>query len=540
MIKTPRELHLPYPQWRVGQWEAIEEIIAYPGKFFLLDAPPGTGKSGIGVAVHQAKIPDKLSERVLARITGDDQPPDARCLYLTRTKQLQEQVTHDFPRARTIKGRKNYPCAMFPGRFPEMTAEDCRGSKDCAFGTCAYKIAKSLAVTASIAVLNTAYYLTEANGPGQFSHCSLLVVDEVDSLESALTDYIQFHVSEKQVGKYGVSLPKDKDSLTSWLNWAAQINLTGQIMEMKDSLGEEANWSDIEIGIFRRIVQAERFEAKAKMFAELVNETWLMVEGLDKNNSRTWTFKPVVVGDLADRFIWRHADKVLGMSGTILNPKIVGEDIGIREHAYHVMQSQFPVEHRPIYYHPVVNLTQTTMAEELPYLAQEVGKTIDRYPDVKGLIHTASYQVRDFLIQNPKYFSHRGFERIITHESHNREEQLAKFENSMEPLVMVSPSFDRGINLSDDLCRFIGICKVPYLNMGDNQVKARMKMPGGQQWYLMKAIQTVMQMSGRAVRSPMDFSDTFIWDKQFMMLLNRTRHMIPKWWLDSLHFGDKR
>ena len=43
--------------------------------------------------------------------------------------------------------------------------------------------------------------------------------------------------------------------------------------------------------------------------------------------------------------------------------------------------------------------------------------------------------------------------------------------------------------------------------MGDPQVRARMKLPGGDRWYLLKAIQTIIQMSGRGVRSELDYCD---------------------------------
>jgi Rad3-related DNA helicase len=62
--------------------------------------------------------------------------------------------------------------------------------------------------------------------------------------------------------------------------------------------------------------------------------------------------------------------------------------------------------------------------------------------------------------------------------------------------------------------------------------------PHGQRWYNLKAIQTVMQMTGRAVRSKDDWSNNIILDKQFDSLLARTRHLLPKWWLDSIRRED--
>ena len=123
--------------------------------------------------------------------------------------------------------------------------------------------------------------------------------------------------------------------------------------------------------------------------------------------------------------------------------------------------------------------------------------------------------------------------------SENRTDQLEAFKKSKKPLVMLSPSFDRGVDLPGDQCRFIIVCKMPYLNLGDKQVAARLKAPGGDQWYVFKAIQTLMQMSGRGVRSETDHCDTYILDAQFNGLLARTRQYVPKWWMDAIRRIEK-
>ena len=44
----------------------------------------------------------------------------------------------------------------------------------------------------------------------------------------------------------------------------------------------------------------------------------------------------------------------------------------------------------------------------------------------------------------------------------------------------------------------------------------------------------VMQMTGRGVRHQNDHCDTYILDSQFIGLLARTHHYIPKWWVESI------
>ena len=138
MIK-PVDLSLPdkFTEFRGGQLETSARI-AGSGKYaFLLDAPTGIGKSLIAATV----------QRLLAK----------NVVYLTSTKQLQDQILHDFPYARTMKGRSNYPCAKYPRMFPEISAEECTDSKSnpCEVkDQCKYIRAKNMALHSPLAVLN--------------------------------------------------------------------------------------------------------------------------------------------------------------------------------------------------------------------------------------------------------------------------------------------------------------------------------------------------------------------------------------------------
>ena len=545
MIK-PIDLGLPsrFKEFRPNQLEIIQRAAGSGHYAYLVDAPPGTGKSLIGVAVHEITKMDAEEAEVWAEISDKDlNDYKKRTIYITRTKQLQEQLLETFPKARTIMGRRNYPCNLL-GRWPEVTADDCpqEGKKEdrpmqCL--SCAYNSAKFQALRAPIAVLNTAYYLTEINGPGQFSRCRLLIVDEVDTLENELMNFIQFTVSERSLKRLEIRPPQgDKSQLKTWLTWAADIDyqLGRYMMDISDAMpGSETKWGDIELELNRKLKRLGNFRTKLAQFVNQVNANWVFSESMEKNE-KSWTFKPVMVADYANAYLWQFADRVLGMSGTILDPHTVAGEVGLKDFGYERLQSQFPLENRPIYFWPAVNLTRGTMQEELPKLSDAVARIMAQYPSTKILVHTTSYPIRNYLQQQFEEYNpaagRRG--RVLTHDSTNRLEMLEAFKESDKPLVMLSPSFDRGVDLPDNICQCVIICKVPYLSMGDPQVAARMKLPGGQQWYLLKAVQTMIQMSGRAVRSPTDKCTTYILDKQFNALKARTRQIIPGWWLDAI------
>lgn len=80
---------------------------------------------------------------------------------------------------------------------------------------------------------------------------------------------------------------------------------------------------------------------------------------------------------------------------------------------------------------------------------------------------------------------------------------------------MFAPSMSRGVDLAGDKCRVQIIVKCPFPSLGDKQIKARMGLPGGQQWYSVKTVRDIVQMTGRGVRSADDWCYTYILDKQF-------------------------
>jgi Rad3-related DNA helicase len=96
---------------------------------------------------------------------------------------------------------------------------------------------------------------------------------------------------------------------------------------------------------------------------------------------------------------------------------------------------------------------------------------------------------------------------------------------------------DRGIDLPDDLCRVQVVAKIPYPNIKDRRINARMRSKGGSVWYRMQTIRSLVQMTGRGVRSETDRAVTYILDQQFgINLWRQGRFLFPSWWSEALNF----
>jgi Rad3-related DNA helicase len=81
------------------------------------------------------------------------------------------------------------------------------------------------------------------------------------------------------------------------------------------------------------------------------------------------------------------------------------------------------------------------------------------------------------------------------------------------------------------------IVKVPYPHLGDKVVNKRFHSgQEGRVWYTMQTVRTLVQMTGRAVRSVDDWAVTYVLDGSFggQLWSRGGRTMFPEWWKEAV------
>jgi Rad3-related DNA helicase len=421
------------------------------------------------------------------------------------TKQLQQQLLHDFPYARTLKGRNNYVCLKFKSMYPRVTAEECTKSETNQCDQehqCPYMVAKNEALRAPLAVLNTSYFLTEANYVGTFSDQEMIVVDEADTLEEHLMSFVDVTITQKQLNELQIAEPKYKTKFESWVQWAneAVSVLRPRLSSIQNEL--ESSWATTDFELMREAKKLSRLVGKLSFFVNEVDKNWVW-----SPQPTQWSFKPVWVAKYAENSFWKHSKKVLMMSATILDYMQVSRNIGldVMKVAYKALPSPFPKENRPVYLDYAASVSNKTMQDALPKLVVKIRNILDTHPDEKILIHCVTYKIKDYLMQ---YLDKK---RTMSHSTFDREAVLEAFKQSQHPRVLLSPSMDRGVDLPGDLCRVVVIAKVPFADLGDPQISKRVHASrDGNTWYIHKAVSKIIQMSGRAVRSKDDWASCVV------------------------------
>jgi ATP-dependent DNA helicase DinG len=258
-------------------------------------------------------------------------------------------------------------------------------------------------------------------------------------------------------------------------------------------------------------------------------DNWVMNIGESENRKqRKWTFKPIDVAPYSNEYLFKHADKVLLMSATIIDKDAFCTVLGIppEDCGFLSIPSPFPPENHPILYSPVGSMSYNNIANTLPVMVEAIKAILKEHKGQKGIIHCNSYKVANHLKKNIRN------SRLIFHESHDRDRALAKHMADERATVLVSPSMQEGVDLKGDLSRFQIICKVPYPYLGDKLIKKRMNKWSW--WYPLQTAKTLIQSVGRSVRSEEDTAMTYILDGDWDRFYSKNKALFPQTFTKAL------
>ena len=217
------------------------------------------------------------------------------------------------------------------------------------------------------------------------------------------------------------------------------------------------------------------------------------------------------------------------MSGTILNKELFSYMNGIdnKLSSYFEAVSPFPVKNRPIYYIKAGKMTYNEKTTTWENQKKYIDKIIKRNKDKKGIIHTSSFELSNWV---QEYY--KNDKRFIFHSSEDREDALYRHMTSKENTIMVSPSLTSGIDFSGKLAEFQIILKIPYPNIKSNKIKKRQE--DNKKWYNWMTVITLLQSYGRIVRNETEVGETYVLDSSFSDVLRNSHDLIPMYITDAI------
>lgn len=547
----------PFPEMRGKQQAVLQEIEdAYKSGIntIMLEAPVGFGKSPVATA-----FTTWLGTSYTA----------------TGTKDLQAQYVRDFPWLRVGKGRSNFECYEIVRLNEARSREEMMADKgpctldskfECGFKPdivgyyttndntpqeqvlfdkmasgittdkpCSYYDQKFASQTASHSVYNYAFFLLQALGSKGLPIKRVFVGDECHTLESVLTEFQGVSISSMFLKRFFDDnrgrVPDLGFDLDMWRNWIK--NLDRDMVEFIDiakaEKGTRYEYRE------QNIAEAKNFRAKLKVTIEdmdLNPSNWIVasVEKDNEKNSKV-TLKPLNIAGIAQRMFGVSSARLL-MSATILGKEAFCSMLGFdpANVKFISVDSDFPLENRPIYPLNVGQLNARNKEAMLPKFASVVERIMNMHSSEKGIIHTTSYEQLKYIKATLSVENRRRL--LETGDAYTREELIEEHSRTSKPTVLISPSLHTGLDLAGDLSRFQVIFKMPYPDLSDRVVEA--KKNRNPYWYNWQTCIRVVQAYGRSIRSKDDWAKTYILDSNFGFLERVSGNLLPVWFKSAI------
>jgi len=510
---------------RINQIKAFEWLEKQDAKYLILEAPVGSGKSLVALTLSKYLTPNLGSSFIL-----------------TPQLILQDQYEKDFKNngkkfLASLHGKSNYKCKnkKTSCNIGTIVKPICR---DCPFAD-----AKKLAKNSHNTVLNYRLALTSFSYTLTFEKRNLMIMDEAHTLERHLVDFDLLSIEYARCKRYNFNF-EVHTTIESGIKWINDYYLP----KMEDILSEleidneylyEKSGTDLTRKELNKLKEIDELSSHV---TEVLEMSIRNIDYLNENFVLVWDktmfqFKRLKGSYSFKKIIEPMANRFLFMSSTILNKNTFCYDLGINpeDAAFLSLESDFPVENRPVYYMPIMKMNASWNKPEQKTdrerMIQRIKELLEIHGSDSGILHTANYQVAIWLVKelqgniSQKIYHHNPNDDI------KRKDAINSFIERDTPSILISPSCTEGLDLKEDLARFAMIVKTPFGYLGDQWIKRRMEMSN--EWYRRKAMTDVIQGGGRIVRSNTDDGSIYILDGSFGYLYSQTIGIVPKWWKDS-------
>ncbi len=494
--------------WRQGQLELVQRILDSDKRFVVLNAPTGSGKSVIYLAVAMAL--------------------EARAAVLTGTKALQDQLSREFGMVvQDIRGAGNYPCIVGPDNMKCdegacTFGEPCEEMEIDLGGECHYyKELASARKWGQVVSTNYAYWLAMQNlGKGLGDKFGLLILDEAHAAEEWVLNYGTANFSADAIewveDGLGIKAPGVKAKNDEWRQWAVDVS-------NRVEAGVEVSGDNFKVA---KMVRTDSFKAKR------LDDSWVVTRAKDREGRLKVRIEPTNARRLKGA-LFQDVKKVLLTSATVTKHHLYGLGVADAEIEFIDVPSTFPRANRPFIYVPRVKVKYGWGEGEKRQWVNAIDQIIAGRDDRKGIVHCGSYDRCKLLMDRSRY---REF--MISHGRAGAwdtwksvDDAVQEFKAEKDPVILVSPSVMTGFDFPHDECRYQIIAKIPFPSIKDPALKLRTErfkdLPK------LIAATSMAQAYGRGVRASDDWCETFLIDKNMDWFYHAAKQFIPIWVLEA-------
>ena len=496
-LPAPATLALPFADWRPQQSYAVKRTQKTTAPFVVLQLPTGAGKSGIALALL------RQSHR--------------RGVVLTSTLALQDQYAATAPWLCDARGMRNYECLaakdqfkrFFPARrWVGCDEGPCRADFKCQLreNGCTFFDADREMRQAQSVVTSYSKWLASrryANGMGA---APLLICDEAHHLADELMSACRIEIPR------GLVREKRPRTIAAWKAWAASH---------KQRL-------DAQVGESTARLQQQPLRDKLGAMAYMHPDTWAW-----EDTERGIAFEPVVPRLLLPLLVGQDQQTTVFLSATVTPDILALVGVPRERMEFITFPSTFDVARRPFYCLWTARVDYRTSLEDWLYVIETIDAIIGARLDRKGLVHSVSFDRGEDIWRRSAYQAsmilHRRGEPIT--------DALAAFDRRPAPAILVSPSITTGHDFPGSRAEYQILPKLPFPDTRSRIAKARIEHTP--EYRDQQTMQTLVQTTGRIMRSDDDQGESFLLDNHIRWFLKRAERFAPSWWLDAVFYEDR-
>jgi Rad3-related DNA helicase len=482
----------------------------------------------------------------------------AKVDIITNSKILQDQYSNTYQSVCDLKGKENYECDSYStscaqgAEFNRLNKTSCEN--------CPYTYAKDSFIAGDISLTNFYLFILYAiYNPKLMENrdARVLIVDESHEFDDVMSDFITIRITEGVVKKFKFSNESDilkrlkaVTTISQYIDFLRYLNteIADTIEDMEKGMGNQSrsvrqDKRDLKISkllksknsdvkIMQLASDLRQYQLKIEIFLKEYKENpnnWVLESGYNERmKQKELSLEPIWAYDYLDKYVFSKYDMVFLMSGTILDKSLFCQlnGLDVTKAVYYSIGSPFPLKNRMIYYMPLGKMSYKSKEDTFQRYIPYIKKLLDKYKNKKGIIHTNSFELARWIeekIKDP---------RLIFHDSSNKDEMLKMHKESEEATVIVSPSMDTGVSFDNDDARFQIIAKVPYPSLASQ--KNKLRQSNNPEWYSWKTVSGLIQMTGRPVRSHLDYADTIILDGSFGDVMKHSSKFLPDWLQEAI------
>lgn len=512
LLPPPPTLGLPahFSEWRPGQADAIMHLAEAEKPVTVLNLPTGVGKSLIYFA-WQA-----LSE--------------ARTLFLTATRGLQDQLGRDFEafQIRDIRGAGNYVCLPLldrskltrediaaRGRVPSYLGCDqgpCRGGMDCILrlGGCDYYDAVRRAQNGARITSNYSYAMHQrAYADGILGSFDAMVCDEAHAIDSEISRFLSTTILLSEVRRFlPMAAFPDSDDLEEWRVWATRV--IGALLP-EHTIGDDYDNVRALRALRRSLANLQAMPSDS------------LLERRETEVDAAVIVEPLWPGKLSDQALFGGTARLILSSATIRPKTLSLLGLDADDCDWYDAPSPFPVSRRPFTWIRTARISEKDRSRKWfrPWV-DRIDEIVSTRLDTKGMIHSVSYPRAREIRAASRFGNH-----MLIHEARDTARTVAQFRAASPPCILVSPSMTTGVDFPGDQCRWQILSKVPFVPTVSPIMSARCAADRDYADYL--AMVTVVQTYGRIMRSADDWGETFMIDDHWSWFRGKARKHAPSW-----------